>query len=331
MARTRAQRRRHTMFITVALAVTLIALLFARDVSRAAHGAANPQRSENRSFAALANSLLANENSFNGRLDQLLSRGSTLSRPVFAARLDQLNQELPNWMTSADQLRRPGLDHHVNETLYKITMTRVAAFQTLMGDVAQALGLPWNTMPVSVVINPVATLELTDQQWSVQRFALVKEPGLVHLDITNSSSAKYYAAHGLTALVNAPSLTLVRAISIAAVHVTPAPLPASAGVLLLPPVGLVTLGVSVVNASYDEQPVTLTIRVTPLNNRGVALAQTMKTTLGPLGAFAFIPGAIHTVASERARVVLTLSGAQPASGKVTTESYQLKMSPSGNS
>ena len=319
------------MLITLALGVTLIVLLFARDVSRSAHGAANPQRSENRSFAALANTLLTKENSFNGRLDQLLAQGTTLSRAVFAARLNQLDQELSNWITAADQLRRPGLDHHVNETLYRITLTRVAAYQTLLGDVANALGLPWSTVPVVVVINPVATLENLDQQWNVDRFALVKEPGFVHLDTTNSSSASYYAAHGLTALVQAPNLALVRAISIGAVRVSPAPLPAPTGDLLLPPVGLVQLGVSVVNASYDDQPVTLTIRVTPLNNRGVAFAQTLKTTLGPLGAYAFVPKLIHTAASERARVVVTLSGAPAASGKVTTETYQMEMSPSGNS
>ena len=331
MARTRAQRRRHTLLITLALAVTLIVLFFARDVSRSAHGAASVQRSENRSFAALANTLLTNENSFNGRLDQLFSGGATLSRSVFAARLNQLDQELSNWITAADQLRRPALDHLVNDTLYKITLTRVAAFQTLLGDVANALGLPWNTVPIDVVIDPVATLEATDQRWNVERYALVKEPGLVHLDAANSSSAKYYAAHGLTALVDAPSLALVRAISIAAVHVSPAPLPAPTGVLLLPPVGSVKIGVSVVNASYDSQPVTLTIRVTPLNNRGVAFAQTMKATLGPLDAYAFVPGSILTAASERARVVLTVTGAQAASGKVTTETYQMEMSPSGNS
>ncbi|HEV3188203.1 MAG TPA: hypothetical protein VGZ04_09175 [Acidimicrobiales bacterium] len=331
MARTRAQRRRHTLFITLALAITLIVLVFARDVSRAAHGAATPQRSENRSFAALANTMVTRENSFNGRLETLLARGFTLSRPVFAARLNQLDQELANWITAADQLRRPGLDHRVNETLYKITLTRVAAYQRLLGIVAQTLTLPWNTVPIAVVTDPVATLQATDQQWSVQRFALAKEPGRVHLDMTNSSSASYYAAHGLTALTTASSLALVRAISIAAVHVTPAPLPATAGVLLLPPVGLVMMGVSVVNASYDDQPVTLTIHVTPLNNRGTAFAQTMKTTLGPLGAFAFIPGGIHTVASERARIVLTLTGARAATSKATSETYQMQMSPSGTS
>jgi hypothetical protein len=151
------------------------------------------------------------------------------------------------------------------------------------------------------------------------------------LNAANSSSASYYAAHGLSTLTNAPSLKLVRAISIAAVHVTPAPLPAQRGVLLLPPVGSVKLGVSIMNASYDNQPVTLTVRVTPLNKRGVAFAQTMKATIGPLGAYAFVPGAIHTAASERARVVVTVSGAQAASGKVTTETYQMEMSPSGTS
>ena len=85
------------------------------------------------------------------------------------------------------------------------------------------------------------------------------------------------------------------------------------------------------NASYDNQPVTLTVRVTPLNKRGVAFAQTMKATIGPLGAYAFVPGVIHTAASERARVVVTVSGAQAASGKVTTETYQMEMSPSGTS
>jgi len=331
VARTRAQRRRHTLLITLALAATLVVLLFARDVSRSAHGASNSQRSENRSFAALANTLLTNENNFNGRLNLLLSQGTTLTRPVFAARLNQLDQELSNWSTAAGQLRRPGLDHHVNETLYKITVTRVAAYQTLLGDVATALGLPWSAASLNVVTNPAATLVATDQQWSVDRFALAKEPGFVHLDKTNSSGASYYATHGLTTLVNAPSLALVRAISIGAVRVSPAPLPASKGVLLLPPVGLVQLGVSVVNASYDDQPITLTIRVTPLNHRGAALVQTMNTTLGPLGAYAFIPESISTAASERARVVLTLSGAPAAAGKVTSETYQLEMSPSGTS
>jgi len=88
VARTRAQRRRHTLLLTVALVATLLVLVFARDIGRSAHGAINPRRSENRSFAALANSLLGQENAFDARLTYLLTNGESVSRSVFAARLD---------------------------------------------------------------------------------------------------------------------------------------------------------------------------------------------------------------------------------------------------
>jgi len=92
----------------------------------------------------------------------------------------------------------------------------------------------------------------------------------------------------------------------------------------------VQLGVSVLNASYDTQPVTITIHVTPLNHLGVAYSSRMSTTLGPLGAFAFVPKVLTTAASENASVVIRVSGARAAVGKVTVEHYRLEMSPSGN-
>ncbi|HVA71410.1 MAG TPA: hypothetical protein VNF08_08845 [Acidimicrobiales bacterium] len=329
MARTRAQRRRRTLLITLALAVTLVVLLFARDVSRSAHGSATSRRSEDRSFGALANALIASENNFDVRLESLLSHGGTLQRVVFAARLAQLDQQLPDWSTAADQLRRPVLDHNVNDSLDQLTQERVAAYQALLRYVAHALTLPWNSGPAEVVANPAASLETTSQQWNVDRFALVKEPGGVRLTATSSLSAVYFAQNGVAALVHAPALTLHRGIGIAALRVSPSPLPASPGVLLLPPVTSVRLGVSVLNVSYVDQPVTLTIRVSPLNARGASYTQTLSATLGPLGAYAFVPRALRTAASERARIVVTLSGAPTAAGMVTAETYQLEMSPSG--
>ena len=106
------------MLITLALVITLIVLVFARDVSRSAHGAITERQSENKSFAALANGLIDQENEFDARLDRLLDQGATLRRIVFAARLYQLNDVLPGWITDADLLRQPALSHKVNETLY---------------------------------------------------------------------------------------------------------------------------------------------------------------------------------------------------------------------
>jgi len=330
VARTRAQRRRHTLLIAFAVLATLLILAFARDVSRAAHGATTARRSENRSFGALANSLLTNENNFDGRLERLLSAGGALRRPVMQARLDQLYDELPGWATAADELRRPKLAHDVNDALAEITLERVAAYETLLGDVARALKLPWTGQSARIIADPALSLLATSRLWNVDRFSLAKEPGGVHLDATSVVSASYYRASGASVLTSSPSLRLVRAIGIAAVRVYPAPLPAPVGEWLLPPVTSVQLGVSVVNVSYDVQPVTLIIQVTPLNARGNAFSQRMSATLGPLGAYAFVPQLLTTAASERARVVLRVVGARAARGMVSIEAFRLEMSPSGN-
>lgn len=329
MARTRAQRRRRTLIITVALVATLLVLLFARDVSRAAHGAITARRSENRSFGALANTLIAKENNFDGRLDRLLSQGASLRRYVFAARLDQLGGALPGWITAADQLRRPKLAHGVSESLYELTLERADAYETLLSEVAHALTLPWNDDGVSTIPSPAPTLIATSERWNMERFALVKEPGTVRLAATSTQSAHYVQASGFGSLVHSANLHLVRAISLAAVRVKPAPLPAKAGVWLLPPVTSVHLGVSVMNEGFDLQPVTLTIQVTPLNRRGAPFAQTMRATLAPLQGYAFVPKSLTTAASEQARVVLRVTGAPAAAGEVTTEVFRLVLSPSG--
>ena len=101
MARTRAQRRRQNTIVTLALVVTVLVLLFAHDVNRAAHNSTTVRRSENRSFARLANTLVASEQLFDQRLGYLLTHGGTMSREVFSARLDQLARVLPEWSTDA--------------------------------------------------------------------------------------------------------------------------------------------------------------------------------------------------------------------------------------
>jgi len=328
VARTRAQRRRHTLLIVLALVVTFGILVFGRDVSRSAHNASAPRRSENKSFGALANGLITGENSFDGRLQRLLSQGGTLRRYVFEARLDQLAEQLSGWQVSANQLARPKLAHHINDTLNDVTQQRINDYETLLGDIASALKLPWSPGTGVVEANPASSLVATSHQWNVDRFALVKEPGRVRLNKLSSLAATYFVANGMSALAQAPSLTLVRAIGIGALRVKPAALPAATGVLLLPPVSSVTLGVSIVNRGYDYQPVKMTIRVTPLNSRGTAFVQSMTTVLGPMQAYAFVPNSLRTKASEQARVQLILTGAPAATGMVTHETYRLELSPS---
>ncbi|MCU1363059.1 MAG: hypothetical protein JWM55_887 [Acidimicrobiaceae bacterium] len=317
------------MLISLALVITLIILVFARDVSRSAHGAITARRSENRSFAALANALVLQENAFDGRLYRLLSQGGTLSREVFAARLSQLDEQLPSWATVADQLRRPNLSHDVNNEFNLLTQERVEAYQALLGDIAHDLQLPWNVRFSATIVNPALSLIETSKRWNVDRFALRREPGTVRLDATSAQGAQYFDKNGASAL-QSTSLALVRAVDIAAVRVNPSPLPSKPGVLLLPPVTSVQIGVSVVNDSYDNQLITFSVQVTPLNHRGAAFSQRLSTTLGPMGAYAFVPKVLTTAPGEQARVIFHVMGARAALGTLTTELFRLEMSPSGN-
>jgi hypothetical protein len=333
VARTRAQRRRHSFFLTIALVVTLVVLVFARDVARSAHGATTNQRSENRSFAGLANALIGQENNFDLRLARLLQSGATLSRPVFDARLNQLDQQLSYWSTSADLLRRPKLAHDINDKIADMTETRVDDYEEIFSTIARSLTLPAPSpgpdgTPSS---DPAHSLYVTALKWNQDRFALRHEPGAVRLDALTLSSAKLFTGSGVTGLTSSPSLAVVRGIGVAAVSVSPAPLPAPRGVLLLPPASMITLGVSIVNSGFVEQGVTLQVTMSPSNGPLPALRQTFHVELAPLQSYAFTPQVIAVVPNERATLNIRITGAPASAGLTRSKRYRVELSPPGHS
>lgn len=320
--------------LTVAVIVTLLVLLLARDISRAGHGATSPRLTENESFAALTNSLIGQENAFDTRLAYLLSHGQTLSRQVFAARLEQLQQQLPQFQTEGSRLRRPPLKHRINETIAQLTEQRVDDYQSLLSSVAAGLSLPWttpsNVTPGLSATAAQASLLVTNQQWDLARRGLLLEPGHVTLIATTTNVARLDFATVMSRLSQSPSLTLTRGVGITAVSVLPAPLPAPTGEILLPPTNAVHLGVTVSNASYATQPVTLTIVLTPAGASGVAQRQSMSVTLRPLASYAFVPKILNIAASEHATLTLSLAGAPSGPAMVRSRRYTVVVSPSGN-
>jgi hypothetical protein len=333
VARTRAQRRRHSLFLTIALVVTLVVLVFARDISRSAHTATTNLRSENRSFATLANTLIVQENNFDLRTARLLQSGGTLSRPIFDARLDQLDQQLAYWSTSAELLRRPKLAHDMNDKIANMTETRVSDYEQIFATIAHALTLPppVPTFSATPSANPSRSLYDTALNWNKERFGLRHEPGTVRLDALTLSSAKLFMTYGDTILRSSPSLMVVREIGIAAVSVVPAPLPAKHGILLLPPVTKIKLGVSVVNAEFVEQRVTLEITMSPSNGPFPAQRQTFHIKLAPLQSYAVVPKEIAVVPSERAILDIRITGASGALNLSRSKRYRVELSPPGHS
>jgi hypothetical protein len=332
VARTRAQRRRHSLFLIIALVVTLVVLVFARDISRAGHGAITSRRSENRSFAALANALIVQENNFDLRFARLLRSGSSLSRPIFDARLDQLDQELAYWSTTAELLRHPKLAHDVNDKMADLTETRITDYEEVIATIANALSLPVPTPQRvgTLISNPARSLLDAGLTWNRDRFDLRHEPGKVQLDELTLSSAKLFIISGVDVLSASPSLAVVRGIGIAAISVLPAPLPSRAGDLVMPPVSSIKLGISVENTGFVVQRVTMEVSMQPSNGPLPSRRQTFHVVLAPLQSYAFVPEKIAVVPSERATLSIRITGAPASPNLERSKVFRVEMSPPGH-
>jgi hypothetical protein len=335
VATTRAQRRRRSVLVSIIVIVVLLAVVFARDINRSAHQSSSPRRSENKSFAALAKVLITQENQFDERLNYLLTNGTGLSRVDFGARLTQFDGELLGWLDQAHDLSSPVLAHHVNVTLATITTQRVDDFQTLLTHVAIALALPWTaSTPLEVGLSTTdaqASLVSTNTTWNVARWSLVKEPGRVTLPATSDVVGVLDLGSVLDALEHSSTLAITRSISISAVLVSPASLPAPTGELLFPPAREIRLGVTVTNLDYVLQPITMTYSFRQTNGARAVQTQTMVATLRPLGSYAFVPKLLVTTAGERATLDIRVTGTPNDASLSIARHYLVIVSPSGNS
>jgi hypothetical protein len=315
--------------LTLAVAVTLVLLVFARDVTRSAHSSTATRRSENRSFGGLANALIVQQNDFDQSLVTLLRSGGTLTRPVLDAQLEQLHLGLANWNTEAQFLRRPKLAHDVNDKLEELTLQRVDAYNSILSSIASQLTLPPLTpIPTDKAVStPGQLLITTGIAWNSDRYDLTKEPGRQHLGAMTFASAKYFVSFGAQNLTSSSSLAVVRGIGVAAVSIVPAPFPSTHGELLLPPVNQFHVGVSVSNTGFVEQPVTLNVTLTPTNGPHATVRQSFHLNLAPLQSYAVVPKDFATVPSERATLVISVSGASAGPNLTTTRSYSVVMSP----
>lgn len=329
MARTRAQRRRQNTLLVIALAVTLLVLAFARDVTRAAHSATGVRTSEDRSFAALADSLLTSEHQFGQRLQYLLTHAPSLGRAAFGSRLGQLAGGLGAWSDSATLLRRPDVADGLSAQLAQITEQRVDDYQVVLDDVARSLTLPWTPLASGPTTPGQAqsSLVATDRQWDRDRATFTGQPGGSTLAATTTPSAVVTLPTTIGVLTGAPGLALHRGVGIAAVEVTPSPLPAARGTLLLPPASRVHVGVVVSNVAYASQPVRVTVT---LSVRGAtAQTQTMTAVIGPLASYAFVPRLLDVADGERGRLTVVVRGAPSAPSMRRSRGYTLVVSPSG--
>jgi hypothetical protein len=329
VARTRAQRRRQSLRIVVAIVITFVLLVFGREVSRSAHQENSARLSENLSFASLATNLLGQENSFDTRLATLLGSGSQLSRTAFSVQLSELTQELSSWRAVAGLVKSPLLTPDLNLTLADDTMTRVADYDEVLAYVAQALSLSGPATSASVPTLGAAQLSLaqTAATWGADRHLLASAPGHVTLMALTTNTATLNVPQDVTTLASAPSLAATRAIVISAIQVQPAPFPAPALTLVLAPTTVMQVQVAVSNLREIVQPVSLSLVLTAAS--GSTQQVTMTQTLSPGTSFAFPNHLFSVFEGEKATLTVTLNGVPAASDLTHQRTYSVSVSPSG--
>ena len=314
--------------VVVALVLTFIVLVFAREVSRSAHQESGARRSENLNFSAMASTMVVQENSFDQRLATLLSTGSQLTRVQFSVQMSQLVQELASWREVATMLRSPVLSPDLNVRFSDETLARVDDYDQVLAYVATALDLSGPATSASLSLG-VAQLSLaqTAATWGAERHLLAAAPGHVTLAALTSVTAHLNVPNDVATLVSAPNLAPTRAIVISAVKVQPAPFPAPALTLLIAPTSSFQVQVAVSNLREIVQPVTLTMTLTPA--QGLVQRVSMAQTLAPVTSFAFAGHNFSVFPGESATLSVAINGLPATSALAHSRTSAVRISPSG--
>jgi hypothetical protein len=318
------------LLVTVVVFVAFSGVAFFHEATTAAKNAVGPQRTRDVMFAAVGNGLIEQTNAFDAHLTYLLEVGALLTRADFAARLDQLALELPNLASQVDLLEQPSVAHGVNTQLMAILNHRLQLWRDLIGTLRLDLALPLEgTAPIRHSTQALSSeLRATQQSWNHVRHELRHSPGHVTLRALRNRSGEFLAQQGIAELTGSSMLHLVRGIGIAAISLRPNPLPQTSSWLTVPTTNDIYIGVSVSNAAYDTQPVTLRVTLTPLNGRGRVHTFEQSVVLGPDRSFAFSPPPLGVKSNEEARLIVQVTGA-PAGGDLqTVRRYFLKTLPS---
>ncbi len=275
----------------------------------------------------MAGAVVAEENSLDGALANLLTAGAGQTRVALATQIASMADDLTKWRDAAALLEVPTLSPDLNATLAAATVTRANDYDVVLAYLAQALSLPGPhaTLVASSLGAAQTSLLTTAAAWGAQRHALASAPGAVTLDALTSDSARLDIPSLVGVLAAAPSLAPTRAIAIAAVQVQPAPFPAPALTLELAPTSAMTVQVAVSNQREISQPVTLSVTFTPL--AGAAQRVTASQTLSPLTSFAFAPSSFSVFPGERGVLSVTLNGVPAAPGLVHARTYAVSVSP----
>jgi hypothetical protein len=320
MAITRSRRRRNG-WIVAFLVLSVTVTLFAHQVSVVAHRSSGVRSSENSSFVALANAVIASDNSLDATLASLIRGTGASTRMAFLIGLREANVELASIEARAALLVGPTVSGGLDQQLATDIEERSTAYAQLLAFVAGAMQFPW-TRPAPPLPGPAqVVLATTSASWGSSRHLLEGMPGGATLAPLSSTVATLPLTNDLTALSTRSTFVLTRDFRIAALAIQPAPLQAPRGTLSLPPVSSMSVTAALDNLAVDTQTVIVTFTVT--STKGTSSTVTRSAIIGPLNSVGLAPVTLPLVAGESGRLTVTATG----NGVTRTRTYALLVAP----
>jgi hypothetical protein len=307
VARSRSKRRRQNFWVAVALASTLALVTLAHDVNRLSAQTNANRTSIDKSFAALATTVVVDENHFGSSVAQLLATGSAMSRADFGAQLSSLLADGQSLDQRVAIFAHPVVANGVQDRLIDVVTQRVSASSALLSQVAQNLQLPVTTSPLMSLNAIGRKFRGADAEWARAQREFRNQPGHHRLPPSVFALSSAPLSAQIAVLTSAPTLQVLRSLSIDAVSVSPAPLPSPHGRWLILPSTSALVGVVVHNQQYVNQNFVLHLQISPANQP----VQTMnvRATVGPYASYATQFSGLTFSAGEHATVKIWLTGA----------------------
>ena len=296
----------------------IIVAIFVNQVVVTAKASRAAEETKNRSFAVAANLFTQRGEDLDAQFTTLLSSPPE-TRVAARVAVSNIFALLDEQASLASHLSPPNLVGGVGDSYADLAAREVDAWRHLLSSWAATYHLSSRTVSTSPSAPALSELAAASAQWNRHRGVLMSQPGhrrlspqvygLVSLGVSGWQSAQ----RGW----NASALTITPTLRLAAILISPQPLPTSSTAWIVPASSVLDIGVSVRDVTAADQEVSFTLTVTPTNSVGVKVSFTSSGTLRADGALALRDAFVNVTPGENATVRLDIRSAGGVGVSVT--------------
>ena len=283
--------------------VAIIVAIFINQVVETAKASSAAEATENRSFAAAANLFTQRGEALDAQFTNLLVHPPE-TRVAARVAVSNIFALVDEQASLASHLSPPNVGGGVGNRCADLATREVVDWRRLLSSWAATYHLSSRSVATSPRAAALSDLTAASAQWNRHRGALVGQPGHVRL----SPQVYGLVSLGISGWSNvqhrwdASTLHLTPTLRLAAILISPQPLPTSSTAWIVPASSVLDIGVSVRDVTAADQEVSWTLTVTPTNKVGATVTFRSSGTLHADGALALRDAFVNVTPGEIATV-----------------------------